>query len=122
VAGKPLLAVAGLLTVLLAMASGFGLAMNLGFGWQVLAGPGSLSPNTLQAINLVAMFLLLGIGLDSVFLLLASWARWQLAQRGDGWPGPPPTARTWRPGWPSPTLTRRSPSPSPPSPTCSASW
>lgn len=80
-AGKPLLAMAGLLTVLLAMASGFGLAMTLGFGWQVPAGTVSIGPNTLQAINLVAMFLLLGIGLDSVFLLLASWARWQLDSR-----------------------------------------
>ena len=35
--------------------------MYLGFPWQ--------------AINLCAVFLLLGIGLDSVFLILASWSR-----------------------------------------------
>ena len=61
VTAKPLLGAAGLLTVCLAMVSGFGLAMYLGFPWQ--------------AINLVAVFLLLGIGLDSVFIILSSWAR-----------------------------------------------
>ena len=70
-ASKPLLGLAGLLITCLAQASGFGLAMYLGFPWQVL-------PTTLalpQAINLVAVFLILGIGMDSVFLLLASWGR-----------------------------------------------
>ena len=60
VTSKPYLAVAGLLVVLMAMVSGFGLALCV-FPWQ--------------AINLVSLFLLLGIGLDSVFLLLSAWTR-----------------------------------------------
>ena len=52
---------AGLVTVVMAMFSGFGLPMYLGLSWQ--------------AINMVAIFLTLGIGLDSVFLLLSSWTR-----------------------------------------------
>ena len=43
------------------MVSGFGLPMYLGLSWQ--------------PINMVAIFLTLGIGLDSVFLLLSSWTR-----------------------------------------------
>ena len=58
---KPLLGVAGLITVVMAMVSGFGLPMYLGLSWQ--------------PINMVAIFLTLGIGLDSVFLLLSSWTR-----------------------------------------------
>merc|ERR1719495_3021761 len=54
VTSKPLLGVAGLVTVVMAMFSGFGLPMYLGLSWQ--------------AINMVAIFLTLGIGLDSVFL------------------------------------------------------
>ena len=52
---------AGLITVVMAMVSGFGLPMYLGLSWQ--------------PINMVAIFLTLGIGLDSVFLLLSSWTR-----------------------------------------------
>ena len=61
VTSKPLLGVAGLITVVMAMVSGFGLPMYLGLSWQ--------------PINMVAIFLTLGIGLDSVFLLLSSWTR-----------------------------------------------
>ena len=61
VTSKPLLGVAGLITVVMAMVSGFGLPMYLDLSWQ--------------PINMVAIFLTLGIGLDSVFLLLSSWTR-----------------------------------------------
>jgi len=61
VTSKPLLGVAGLITVVMSMVSGFGLPMYLGLSWQ--------------PINMVAIFLTLGIGLDSVFLLLSSWTR-----------------------------------------------
>ena len=67
VRSKPMMGVVGLLCVILSAFSGFGLSLYLGFPWQ--------------AINVVVIFLLIGIGMDGVFLMLSAWSRSELVSR-----------------------------------------
>jgi len=67
VRSKPLAGILGLLNVLLATLAGFGLSLYLGFPWQ--------------AINVVVIFLMIGIGMDGVFLLLSAWSRSEQTSR-----------------------------------------
>jgi len=67
VRAKPMMGVVGLLCVILSAISGFGLSLYLGFPWQ--------------AINVVVVFLLIGIGMDGVFLMLSAWSRSELVSR-----------------------------------------
>ena len=47
--------------------TGFGLCLYLGYPWQ--------------AINVVVIFLMIGIGMDGIFLLLSSWTRSEQSSR-----------------------------------------
>ena len=67
VRSKPLMGVVGLLCIILAALSGFGMCLYLGYPWQ--------------AINVVVIFLLIGIGMDGIFLLLSSWSRSEVVSR-----------------------------------------
>jgi len=67
VRSKPLMGVVGLVCVILSSFSGCGLCLYLGFSWQ--------------AINVVVVFLLIGIGMDGVFLMLSAWARSEAVSR-----------------------------------------
>jgi len=67
VRSKPLMGIIGLLCIILAALSGFGLCLYAGYPWQ--------------AINVVVIFLLIGIGMDGVFLLLSAWSRSEQTSR-----------------------------------------
>ena len=67
VRSKPLMGIIGLLCIILAALSGFGTCLYLGYPWQ--------------AINVVVIFLLIGIGMDGIFLLLSAWSRSEQVSR-----------------------------------------
>ncbi|XP_023324182.1 patched domain-containing protein 3 [Eurytemora carolleeae] len=61
VRSKPFMGVLGLAVSILSGLSAYGLALYCGLKWQ--------------AINLVSIFLLIGIGVDDTFVMLSSWWR-----------------------------------------------